>query len=142
VAEGPIVLVVRGRVRRPNAGASAHFDMAMLERLPQHRFRTRTPWYAAAREFTGPLMRDVLDAAGADGRVLRVSALNDYRVDVPIEDAHQHDLTLARLLDGQPMPVRDKGPLFMIYPFDDHPHLRSAIYYSRSVWQVKSIEIT
>ena len=139
--EGPVVLVVRGRVRRPNGGDAVRFDMATLERLPQKRFRTRTPWYAAAREFTGPLVRDVLDSAGADGATMRVSALNDYRVDVPVDDALRHDLTLARLIDGQPMPVRDKGPLFMIYPFDDHPELRSAVYYSRSVWQVKSIEI-
>jgi hypothetical protein len=139
--DGPVVLVVRGRVRRPNDGAVARFDMGALERLPQLSFTTRTPWYSGPRQFTGPLMRDVLDSAGAQGSVLRVSALNDYRVDVPFDDAQRHELILARLLDGQPMPVRDKGPLFMVYPFDDHPELRSAVYYSRSVWQVKSIEV-
>jgi len=37
--------------------------------------------------------------------------------------------------------VRDKGPLFMIYPFDAQPELRSAVYYSRSVWQLSEIEV-
>ncbi|MEO7243687.1 MAG: molybdopterin-dependent oxidoreductase [Rubrivivax sp.] len=139
--EGPVVLVIRGRVRRPNDGAVVSFDMGALGRLPQLSFSTRTPWYSGPRQFTGPLMRDVLESAGAQGSVLRVSALNDYRVDVPFDDAQQHELILARLLDGQAMPVRDKGPLFMVYPFDDHSELRSAVYYSRSVWQVKSIEV-
>lgn len=142
VAAGPVVLVITGRVRQPNAGTTAQFDMAMLERLPQHSFTTRTPWYASARRFTGPLLRDVLAAAGANGRMLRVTALNDYRVDVPWEDAQRHNLILARLIDGQPMAVRDKGPLFMLYPFDDEPDLRSAIYYSRSAWQLKLIEVS
>jgi hypothetical protein len=140
-ALGPVVLVLSGRVRQPNAGTTAQFDMAMLEKLPQTSFSTRTPWYASARRFSGPLLRDVLTAAGAQGTLLRATALNDYRVDLPWDDAQRHDLILARLLDGQPMAVRDKGPLFLIYPFDDHPELRSALYYSRSAWQLRSIEV-
>jgi hypothetical protein len=138
---GPVVLTLSGRVRQPNAGARAQFDMAMLEKLPQTSFTTRTPWYAAARRFTGPLLRDVLALAGAHGSWLKVTALNDYRVDVPWSDAQRYDLILARLIDGQPMAIRDKGPLFLIYPFDGQPELRSAVYYSRSAWQLKSIEV-
>lgn len=137
----PVVLTITGRVRNPNAGTAARFDMPMLERLPQHEFTTRTPWYAGPRHFTGPLLRQVLATAGAEGRVLRVRALNDYRVDVPWEDAQRHDLIVARLLDGQPMAVRDKGPLFMVYPFDAAPELRSAVYYARSAWQLWTIEV-
>jgi hypothetical protein len=138
---GPVVLMVNGRVLRPNTGVSVQFDMAMLEALPQVSFSTRTPWYAGPRRFTGPLMRDVLAAAGAQGTQLRLSALNDYRVDVPWEDAQRHDLLVARLIDGQPMAVRDKGPLFAIYPFDAQPELRTALYYSRSAWQLRAIEV-
>ena len=39
------------------------------------------------------------------------------------------------------MPVRDKGPLFIIYPFDANPELKSQTYYSRSVWQVAKIVV-
>jgi hypothetical protein len=48
---------------------------------------------------------------------------------------------LARLLDDRPMAVRDKGPLFIIYPFDSEPALRNAVFYSRSAWQLKSLEV-
>lgn len=139
---GSVVLTVAGRVRNPNDGAVAQFDMDMLAALPQQSFSTRTPWYAQARRFTGPLLRDVLKAAGASGTALRLIALNDYRVEMPFDDTQRHDVLLARLLDDQPMAVRDKGPLFVIYPFEAHPELRSAVYYSRSAWQLRKIEVT
>ena len=50
-------------------------------------------------------------------------------------------LLLARLLDDKPMAVRDKGPLFIIYPFDQHEELRTALYLSRCAWQLKAIEV-
>jgi len=138
---GPVVLTVFGRVRQPNAGDTAQFDMAMLERLPQHSFVTRTPWYSSARKFTGPLLRDVLTACGAQGTQLRAIALNDYRVDLPVDDTRRFDVLLARLLDDKPMAVRDKGPLFIIYPFESSAELRTTVYYSRSAWQLKSLEV-
>jgi hypothetical protein len=139
---GSVVLTVSGRVRNPNEGALAQFDMAMLGALPQQSFSTRTPWYAQSRRFSGPLLRDVLKAAGASGTALRLIALNDYRVEMPFDDTQRYDVLLARLLDDQPMTVRDKGPLFAIYPFDARPELRSAVYYSRSAWQLRTIEVT
>ena len=138
---GPVVLTINGRVREPNVGNRAEFDMAMLEQLPQRSFVARTPWYSTTRKFTGPLLRDVLGACGAQGSNLRAYALNDYRVDLPFEDTQRFDVVLARLLDDKPMAVRDKGPLFIIYPFDSSAELRTTVYYSRSAWQLKTIEV-
>ena len=143
--DGTVVLTLSGRVRLPNRQAhgepQADFDMAMLERLPQHSFTTRTPWYSLPRKFTGPLLRDVLAAASAQGQSLRATALNDYRVDIPFEDVQRYDVLLARLLDDKPMSVRDKGPLFIIYPFDANSSLRKALYYTRCAWQLRAIEV-
>jgi hypothetical protein len=130
-----------GDAARPNDGPRAVFDMSMLEAMAQTSFTTRTPWYAQPRKFTGPLLRDVLAAAGAQGTTVRALALNDYRVDIPFEDSQQHDVVVARLLDDKPMPVRDKGPLFIIYPFDSKPELKNAVYYSRSAWQLKALDV-
>ncbi|MBK1714024.1 hypothetical protein [Rubrivivax gelatinosus] len=138
---GKVVLTLTGRVLSPNFGARADFDMAMLEHLPQTSFVTRTPWYAQARRFTGPLLRDVLASASARGSQLRAIALNDYWVDIPYDDVARHDVIVARLLDERPMAVRDKGPLFVIYPFDSDETLRSPVYYSRSAWQLRTIEV-
>ena len=135
------VLSVTGKLSKPNAPDAALFDMPMLERMAQVSFVTHTPWFPQARKFTGPLLRTVLAAAGAQGAALRAIALNDYRVDIPFDDALRIDVVLARLLDDKPMPVRDMGPLFIIYPFDQQPQLRNAVYYSRCAWQLKGIEV-
>lgn len=139
--KGRVVLTVSGRIGIRNADKTAEFDMAMLAALPQHTFSTKTPWYPEAHKFTGPLLRDVLAAAGAQGKNLRAIALNDYKVDLPVADALKFNLVLARLMDDKSMPVRDKGPLFIIYPFDADEALRNERYYSRSAWQLKAIDV-
>lgn len=135
------MLTLTGRVHAPNLARQADFDMKILERMAQTSFTTRTPWYAHARRFTGPLLRDVLIAARAEGTQLQLNSLNDYRVMFPVDDAMRYDVIIARLIDGQAIAVRDKGPLFVIYPFDNHPELRSSTHYSRCAWQLRSIEV-
>lgn len=139
--KGRVVLTVSGRIGIRNAEKTAEFDMDMLAALPQHTFSTKTPWYPEAHKFTGPLLRDVLAAVGAQGKNLRAIALNDYKVDLPVADALKFNLVLARLMDDKPMPVRDKGPLFIIYPFDADEALRNERYYSRAAWQLKAIDV-
>lgn len=138
---GKVVLTVTGSVGQPNAGAQADFDVAMLESLPQRSFTTMTPWFAEPRTFTGPLLRDVLAAAGAKGVLLRAAALNDYKTDIPAVDANRYGVIVALLLDGKPMLTRDKGPLFILYPFDSNADLRTALFYGRSAWQLRSLEV-
>lgn len=143
-ADGPSgkpVLTVSGKISNKNLGNRFVFDMEMLANLPQHSFRTKTPWYTDPREFTGPLLRDVLAAAGSEGKILTAYALNDYKTAIPVDDAVNYDVIVARMIDGKLMPVRDKGPLFIIYPFDDNAELRSLTYYGRSAWQLKEIQV-
>jgi hypothetical protein len=139
--KGKVVLSVTGAVARANAGDRADFDMAMLDALPQHSFVTATPWFKTARRFSGPLLRDVMAAAGVKGTTLSAVALNDYKVEIPAEDAQRFKVLMATRLDEQPMPVREKGPLFIIYPYDDSADLRSERYYSRSAWQLRTLNV-
>ena len=92
--------------------------------------------------FSGPLLRSVLDAAGARGSKIKVIALNDYAADLPMEDAMSIDTMLATRMDGILMSVRDKGPLFLLYPFDKDKSLINEKYFSRSVWQIRAIEVS
>jgi hypothetical protein len=136
---GDVVLTIRGNVASPNAGKNAVFDMAMLEKLPQHSFSTKTPWHTGPTRFTGPLLRDVLAAAGASGTRIMAVALNDYKTEIPFSDLARHGVVLARLLNDKPMPVRDKGPLFIVYPFDSKAELQTETYYNRSAWQLHQL---
>ncbi len=138
---GDVVLTITGKLGSPNAGQKAQFDMAMLEKLPQHSFTTQTPWHSGPTRFTGPLLRDVLAAAGASGNKLVAVALNDYKTDIPFSDAARHQVIVARLLNDKPMPVRDKGPLFIIYPFDSKAELKTETFYNRSAWQLNQLQV-
>lgn len=139
---GKVVLTVNGALANPNDNGAASFDLSLLQKLPQHSFSTRTPWYAQPRKFTGVLLADLLVAAGAPAATtVKAVALNDYRVDIPAEDFARHGAMLAYLLDDKPMTVREKGPLVIIYPFDDKPELRTAVHYSRAIWQLRSLEL-
>jgi len=138
---GPVVLTIKGQIEVKNADDSAVFDMAMLEALPQHSFTTRTPWFDQPVRFTGPLMADVLKAVQARGTVVQAVAINDYKVSIPMEDSRKYKMIVARLMNGEPMTVRDKGPLFVVYPFDSARELRKLTFYERSIWQLKALEI-
>lgn len=139
--KGKVLLSISGAVTVTNAPGRADFDLAMLDAMPQHGFRAATPWFKEARQFSGPLLRDVLAAAGAQGQALRAVALNNFKSDIPVEDAQKHKVLVATRLDNKPMSLREKGPLFIIYPFDDNAELRQERYYSRSVWQLRALEV-
>lgn len=138
---GPVVLTISGALTQANDGGQAQFDMQMLQALPQQSFTTQIRWYPDPVNFTGPLMRDVLAAAGAKGSKITAAALNDYQTDIPFEDVLKYDVILARLVNGKPMTVRERGPLFIVYPYDTKAELRSELYYSRSVWQLRSLSV-
>lgn len=136
-----VVLTVSGEIGRTNGKGVARFDMDMLNSLPQQTIRTRTPWYSGTSEFTGPLLVDVLALVEPTGTLIKARALNDYSVTIPVSDASNHHIVLATRLNGKPMSVRDKGPIFVIYPFDSKEELRASTYYARSIWQLKSMEL-
>lgn len=132
------VLEISGKV----ATAPVQLDMAALQRLPQKSFKTNTPWTREPHTYSGPLLRDVLALAGAQNPVtIKAVALNDYQISIPAEDAAKLDVIVAHQIDGKAIPVRERGPLFVIYPFDSSTELRSTRYYERSIWQLKSMRI-
>jgi hypothetical protein len=140
-AKGKVVLTISGKIAQKNTPTAATFDMAMIEKLPQQTFTTMTPWDKKPIEFTGPLLRDVLAAAKAQGTVIKAAALNDYQTSIPVEDAQKFDVVVAHKMNGANIPVKTKGPLFIVYPFDKKAELRSTVYYERSAWQLKSMVI-
>jgi len=140
-AKGKVVLTLAGSVGEKNTPNAADFDLEMLEKLPQHTFSTLTPWDKQPVAFTGPLLRDVLAAAKASGVLLKATALNDYQTSIPFEDVQKFEVILAHKMNGKSIPVKTKGPLFIVYPFDSNAELRSAVYYERSAWQLKSLTI-
>jgi len=138
---GKVVLTITGKLTEKNSPRGAEFDMAMLEALPQKTFTTSTPWDRLPVRFSGPLLRDVLAAAKAQGTALQAIAVNDYKTTIPVSDTQQFDMVLAHRMNGQPIPPRTKGPLFIVYPYDSRSELQDAVYRDRSAWQLKEIAV-
>jgi hypothetical protein len=44
-------------------------------------------------------------------------------------------------MDGEILKVREKGPLWIIYPQDDHPELQNKQTQAKWVWQIKEIRV-
>lgn len=136
---GKVILTIRGDISRPNVGDEAHFDRAMLDRLPSRSIVTTTPWHPGPGRFEGPLFSALLDAVGANGSEVRVVALNGFEARIPVSDFKRYNVILAMRRNGEPMPIRDFGPLFVVYPFDQHSELKTEAIRFRSVWQVNRI---
>lgn len=138
---GKVILTLGGRIGEHNAAGQAQFDLAMIEALEQRSFTTMTPWSRQPVRFSGPLLRELLAVVRASGSQISAYALNDYKVIIPLDDALRYDVIVATRMDGNPIPVRTKGPLFVVYPFDSRAELQSARYHERSIWQLKSMVI-
>lgn len=134
--QGKVVLIVTGAIANTNKGEAAEFDMPMVEAIGVESFTTKTPWYHDPVTFSGVRMSRLMEFVGAKGTSLTVTALNDYATDIPIEDFKKYQVILASKRDGNYMPVRDKGPLFIVYNYDSDAELQHQRFYSRSAWQV------
>jgi len=135
------ILTITGKIGTTNKDDAAQFDRAMLEALGMVTVETTTPWYNGPVKFEGVSLDKLMKQVGATGERVSVVALNDYSSEIPIEDFSKYGVILALKRNGEYMPVRDKGPLFIIYPFDSNPELKSQTFYGRSVWQVAKIVV-
>jgi hypothetical protein len=102
---------------------------------------TTTPWHEGKVKFEGVPMDKLMKLVGATGQRVVVVALNDYSTEIPMADFGKYNAILAIKRNGEYMPVRDKGPLFIIYPYDSNPDLQTQTYYARSAWQVAKIDV-
>jgi hypothetical protein len=144
VPTGKPILTISGRITRTNTsgtpgGDTASFDRAMLEGLGAYGFQTTTPWYTGPIRFDGIRMTRLMQEVGATGDNVLAVALDDYTIDMPIADFEKYGVILAIKRNGAYMPISDKGPLFIVYPFDSAAELMSQKFYSRCAWHVAKL---
>lgn len=89
--------------------------------------------------YSGPLARDVIALLGDDLEEVLLTAVNDYAVPVPVEDFVKYDVIFAMSRDGEDFSVRDKGPIWVIYPMSEYEELQDRIYNDRLIWQLVKV---
>lgn len=120
------------------------FTLRTLQSMPATTVTARGPADDRVSEWRGVplayLLRQLHVRPPANAQ-LRMRALNDYSVIIPASDISRYSPVIAYQRDGQPMPVESLGPLFLMYPFDQHHELRTQKYYNRAIWQLSEIFI-
>lgn len=122
-------------------GQSRSFDRAALNELGTRTIETTTIWTEGVQTFEGVPLAALMADIGAEEGTIRAMAINDYTVEIPMSDAVEGGPIIAMVLNGSEMSVRDKGPLWVVYPYDSNADYRSEIIYSRSIWQLDRIEV-
>jgi hypothetical protein len=96
-------------------------------------------WIEKTTTYTGVNLSGILEKYKITNEWLHLTALNDYSIEVPIADADKGAF-IAYLIDGKQIKIRDKGPLWLLYPFNENKALDIDLYHNRSIWQLKVIE--
>lgn len=140
VPAGDVTLTMTGRVAT-NAADGVRLDLATIERMGLIRFTVRDPWLEQDLEFTGVLMTDLLAAVGAasDATYIKVTALDDYQVDISLADLKRWPIMLATQTGGAPMSIEDKGPTRIVFPAD--PGIDTVRTKDFWIWQIETIEV-
>lgn len=138
---GEVVLTVTGAIDVHNAAAAAAFDLGLLATLGEAQFRSTTIWTEGEREFSGTPLKALLDRLGVEGGTLRAIALNDYQVEIPVADVTETAPLLAWQIDGTTLTPRNRGPIWVVYPYDSDPAYRTDLIYARSIWQLTHIDV-
>tara|TARA_R110000851_G_scaffold169966_5_gene316284 strand:+ start:94 stop:561 length:468 start_codon:yes stop_codon:yes gene_type:complete len=132
-----VLLTLTGAV----TGGQVELTQADLDELEWHEIATSTTVTDGQPVFRGVLMRDILDRAQASGDTVTARALNDYVIDIPMDDFHEFDVIAALYMDGIALTPRDKGPVWIVYPRDDHSVLADIRYDMRWVWQLSALHV-
>ncbi|ART79492.1 hypothetical protein [Oceanisphaera avium] len=147
--QGRVILTITGDIKVSNSTSlsdkseqpKAEFDLAMLDALEQHEFTTKTPWTNGAHQFSGVLLKEVLERVGATGHHIKAIAYNEYFAEIDTHDLELEQLLVTTRLDGKEMRIRDKGPTWLMLPLSDLKELNNKRYHELLIWQLKTLDV-
>jgi len=91
-------------------------DAATLNALPQVSFETSTIWTEGTISFSGPSLRSLIDQAEITDGQLSLTAINDYAIQISVDEIEDQAPIVATLMNGEPISRREKGPYWLVYP--------------------------
>ena len=63
------------------------------------------------------------------------------RETIPLEDFDRYDVLLATRVNGELIRVRDKGPIWIVYPWSEYRELDDFATREKSVWQLSALHV-
>ena len=124
-----------------NDDASINLTDEDLLALPQMTIETSTPWDEKAITFSGPTLKALLTQNNIFEGELNLYASNRYQIQIPWEYIEDTSPIIANRMNGSPFSRRERGPLWIIFPFDSDARYQTYEVSAMSIWQLISIEI-
>lgn len=143
-AQAETILTITGKSLL-GQGKTVELSMQDIKAMPQAKLLSKNDYTEKEVLFEGPLVRDALSGFSFDANsVVRATAANDYFVDIPASEFLDYRVVLAVTMDGKEMSLRDKGPIWIIYPVeefstDSTPSI--AVVNHRLIWQLISLDV-
>jgi hypothetical protein len=136
-AQGPVLLTVTGEISTTNRAGfdeardvfikfhqrkfnkALEFDQAMLEALGMTRAQVTYSGWPKPVTVEGPLLRDVLKAAGANSAKIQILALDGFTTELSPGDLAEQDWIVALKADGRYLGIGQQGPSWILYSRKD-----------------------
>ncbi|MFK7943129.1 MAG: hypothetical protein AB8B85_09485 [Paracoccaceae bacterium] len=132
-------------VRNPAVGGDRgeiRFNRADLEAMEWRTIETGNQFISGKSVFRGPLVMDAVSLIGHAGATkVRLIAANEYFSEIEIAEIQRYGAILAMEMNGDALSLRDFGPIWVMYPIDDHSELRDSVFNNRLIWQLEAIEL-
>lgn len=143
-SQEPVILTISGNIELEGRSyEQVDYTLSQLQRFPQREIITAHPWSEQARTYHGPDLRTLLKTLFAHARIktLYLEALNGFSVAVDWQQVAPYQPVLAWSENGHRMSRRDKGPLWLMLPYDQASGLQQAEFLHYMAWQLRYIKV-
>ncbi len=155
---GPTLLTITGEISNPNRTGynedtdkffgynevefdkAAIFSFDALQALTPVTIKADFPKGRQVHTYEGPLLADVLAAAGATGKTVTVQALDGYAVEAPLDEMIAQGAVVAYKRDGEMFGIGDFGPTQIVFPRAERDDLKY-MPDDRWVWSIFHIRV-
>ena len=112
-----------------------------IRQLPSISFTTKTPWTEGEDSWEGVRLSVLLAHLGTSSSRFHALADDGYEATFQDVDVEKYPVIVAYKKNDEYLSLRELGPLWIMFPFDQHKELDVQPIYEIAVWQLSRMEI-
>lgn len=115
---GEALVTISGKITELNNDETYVLDQAAFE-AKSVELIYNDPYMGSGLKYKGILLRDLIEMVGANNaNTIHLFSTADQNVDIPVADAQEWDIMLARWVDGVLLDPDIGGPVKLVFPDD------------------------
>lgn len=134
-----VILLVDGNITEMNLGNAAIFDLPMLKELGSETFTSKTEWTEGEPAFVGVPLSALIEKVGATGEEIIATAADGYAISLPMKDIKRFSVLLVHTMNDEHLHPDDKGPLWVMYRWDQMTPKQIEDKSPNAVWQLQQL---